>query len=285
MSKRLRNYMEFGFLADQKAFTLIELLVVISIIAILAALLLPALGRAKLQAQQTQCLSNLRQFSIAQKLYFDDYGYIEAPSSAASSVTSSPAAPFWAIGFGQYGLTARTLLCPCAPSHLKQNSPVAGTLGTADEAYIYAALEDRTNFVLGIVASYAYNEWLMYQPTFPPGSGGFSKSGPLLPSQTPVFADAIDSVVAPAATDLPSSNLYTGELYAADIGMGYLTIARHGNRPASAAPRQIDVSQRLPGMIDAAMFDGHVEKAQLEKLWNYYWSANWQIPTPRPGAH
>jgi prepilin-type N-terminal cleavage/methylation domain-containing protein len=96
--------------AEAKAFTLIELLVVIAIIAILAALLLPALAKAKQKALRMQCLSNLHQMEVGLNVYcgqFNDKLPVlgggnwawDIPTSATSVMLKS-------------GLTKKTFFCP-----------------------------------------------------------------------------------------------------------------------------------------------------------------------------
>lgn len=73
-----------------RGFTLVELLVVFAIIALLAALLLPALARGKSRAQNIQCVSNLRQLGLAVLLYADDHG---GRLPVAEQQPSAPADP------------------------------------------------------------------------------------------------------------------------------------------------------------------------------------------------
>ena len=264
------------------AFTLVELLVVITIIAILAALLLPALGGSKLQAQQTVCLGNLRQLSVGHTLYINDFD---------QDFPYQDSLPFyygWLNVLASYATnTPSVQLCPSAPAPAL-SSAAGAVFGAADKAWIVYLNASSP----AILCSYAFNGWfytgdLPYNVAEGYGPQHFGKVNSVLyPSQTPVFADAMLPQTWPLPTDPPSSDLYDGDTAAGSDAMSTMmpriTIARHGDRPASAAPWKFDITQRLPGSINMGLFDGHVENSPLENLWNYYWCNGWQIPNPRP---
>jgi len=111
-------------------FTLIELLVVISIIAILAAMLLPALASAKAKGQQVYCLNNVKQLSLATHLYVDDSGQWLPPIQAL--LPGGFESSWRSYIFNYAGKNAQIYDCPSEKQELYSKGTRVGRLPAPD---------------------------------------------------------------------------------------------------------------------------------------------------------
>ena len=142
------------------AFTLIELLVVIAIIAILAAMLLPALGRAKEAGKKTSCLNTLRQMGIASQLYLGDYKAQYPPRSSTDRWPD--------LFYDDYGKNVQMLLCP------DDFNPVPESMGTSSS----------NNVADAAPRSYLINGWNDY-------FGGYNQGDSMKESSIVYSSDTI----------------------------------------------------------------------------------------------
>jgi len=272
-SKQLRNDPPAaGRPRARSCFTLIELLVVIAIIAILAALLLPALTKAKAKAKQASCVNNLRQIGIATVMYVTDFrGY-----PGCYSVVPQPYAVWPPRLLSLMSNNRGVFYCPAARADAAWDTNVNKTLGAIGPD------NQRDPFGIGVPSrfSLAYNDWgldLTKRPQL--GLGGDINGGL---SQGLVK----DSMVA-----RPADMLMLGDARA------YPNPALVGVWPANLDPTQSDQwpSSRHNRRTNLMFCDGHVEAA-LRKVvidpanqtwrrrWNNdnsphlevgYWSVNW----------
>ena len=242
--------------ADKRGFTLIELLVVISIIAMLLAILMPALGKVKEKAREVMCRSSLKQWSYVFYLYANDHGGKLMPAQTSAS----PGGGTWIVSLRPYygDLGKKMCICPNATK-----SAAEGETRIAKRAWMYfdaVDQEERKN-------SYAINNWcynikknvweIEADKTW--GSVDVPRA-----ARIPMFLEGWRWGGTPKLRSDPPQDPEDNVTGSFQSSQQRFNVNRHN------------------GGIGVCFMDGHVERVNLKGLWDLKWHKSYDMSVPLP---
>jgi prepilin-type N-terminal cleavage/methylation domain-containing protein/prepilin-type processing-associated H-X9-DG protein len=258
-----------------QAFTLIELLVVIAIIAILAAMLLPALTRAKMASRTAACKSNMRQIRLAFQLYQDDHqglghprrnwmrwirdgGDFSHPGSLdrGNMITGDHSEAYWGVGYAPYlAYNHKVCFCPEAKSADDQYDPQTHNDGKFQGGHVYI--------------TYGFNG---YYQTSTPGAAGLDVA---------LFEGSVNAASAagrarPAtALRAPATTILFQDAWEAMLDGSEDTPLNLSQW--AAYPDRLNEYYRHNGRGNIMWADGHASQARRDKT---QWLEEWYLGQP-----
>ena len=244
-------------MSQRRGFTLIELLVVIAIIALLMAILMPALQRVKGQAQAISCQARLREWSLIFKLYTDDYDGYFNEGWGANDTTLYPNALR-----SYYKDNWDMLLCPTATREM-ENSNDWGTFKAAFRTmggtrYVFSYnINSWTNYMHGDRGA-RWEEWFWknVNNTTAVAPGTRTSTGkPVSLNTIPVFGDGTWHDAWPRDTDAPAQTMDA-------FGIG--------DRGTSGEMNHFCIN-RHDGHVSMLFMDWSTRRVGIKELWTLKW--------------